>query len=472
MFIISTNSIICGFQITLIIYLFLHFKPTNCRKQPYRLGLFFAIVRSYFYDRRLSELGDVVNTLEHCDTPGLMPLKNAIENILARVSAINETEILALGLANKRVLTADIISPINVPPADNSAMDGYALRADDLDKTSQLKLVGTALAGQPFSKKLAAGECVRIMTGAIVPLGADAVVMQENTQVEDGIVLFKEQPKAGNNIRCAGEDIRQGELVLAKGCFLGPAELALIASIGQAEVEVIRQLTVGLIATGDELTIPGNPLAVGGIYESNSYALCAQLENIKVKIRNYGIIADDKDALREVFTQADKECDVIISCGGVSVGEADFVKDILLELGQINFWKVAIKPGKPFAFGQLNKAYFCGLPGNPVSSFVTFEQLVLPLLRALSGQNRVTEPQFYVVAKAAKNIRKRPGRADFQRAYYYRDEQEQLWVEVQNNQSSGVMSSITKANCYLLLTQSQGNVVQGEDIKILPFALT
>jgi molybdopterin molybdotransferase len=399
-----------------------------------------------------------------------MPLKNAIENILLQISAIDETEILVLGSANKRVLTADIISPINVPPADNSAMDGYAMRAADLDKMAQLKLVGTALAGQPYGEKLGAGECVRIMTGAIVPLGADAVVMQENTQVSDGFVVFKQQPKAGNNIRCAGDDIRQGELVLAKGCFLGPAELALIASIGQAKVEVTRQLTVGLIATGDELTLPGNPLKAGGIYESNSYALSAQLENINVKIRNYGIIADDKDALRDIFTQADNECDVVISCGGVSVGEADFVKDVLRELGQINFWKVAMKPGKPFAFGQLNKAYFCGLPGNPVSSYVTFEQLVLPLLSTLSGQNVLIDQQHYFVAKAAKNVNKRAGRADFQRAYYYRDEQGQLWVEAQQNQSSGVMSSITKANCYLLLTQFQGNVARGEDIKILPFA--
>ncbi|MEP7703278.1 gephyrin-like molybdotransferase Glp [Paraglaciecola sp. 25GB23A] len=412
-----------------------------------------------------------MNTLEHCDTPGLMPLKNAIENILAQVTAINETEILDLGSANKRVLTADIISPINVPPADNSAMDGYAIRAADLDKKAQLKLVGTALAGQPYSEKLGVGECVRIMTGALVPLGADAVVMQENTQVNDGFVVFKQQPKAGNNIRCAGDDIRQGELVLKKGCFLGPAELALIASIGQATVEVTRQLTVGLIATGDELTKAGSPLKTGGIYESNSYALSAKLENIKVNIRNYGIIADDKDALRGIFARADDECDVIISCGGVSVGEADFVKDILLELGQINFWKVAIKPGKPFAFGQLNKAYFCGLPGNPVSSYVTFEQLVLPLLSALSGQNVLNDQQHYFVAKAANNINKRAGRADFQRAYYYRDEQGQLWVEAQQNQSSGVMSSITKANCYLLLTQFQGNVAQGENINILPFAL-
>lgn len=410
-----------------------------------------------------------MSTLEHCDAPGLLPLEIAINNMLAQVSALTETETLILAKANKRILAADIFSTINVPPADNSAMDGYAVRADDLQKTQELTLAGTALAGQPFNGILQAGECIRIMTGAIIPVGADAVVMQENTITNNNLVTFKQKPRTGNNIRQAGNDLRQGELTVAKGCCLGPAELALIASIGQAEVKVIRQLIVGLITTGDELTVPGQELTVGNIYESNSYALSALLENIKVELRNYGIIADDKTALRQVFKQADTECDVLISCGGVSVGEADFVKEILAELGQVNFWKVAIKPGKPFAFGKLKQAFFCGLPGNPVSSYVTYEQLVLPLLRALSGQKSEIESPAYLVAKATNNITKRCGRADFQRAYYYQTQQGQLWVEAQKNQSSGVMSSITKANCYLLLTQSQGNIAQGQDIKILPF---
>jgi molybdopterin molybdotransferase len=412
-----------------------------------------------------------VNTLAHCDAPGLMPLESAIKKMLTQVSAVNQTETLALAKANKRVLAADIVSPINVPPADNSAMDGYAVRSADLKCSQQLAFIGTALAGAPFKGELGEGECVRIMTGAIVPVGADAVVMQENTDAQQNHVLFKQLPQPGNNIRRAGDDIHQNELILNKGRCLGPAELALIASIGQTDVEVTRQLTVGLIATGDELTQPGQLLKTGCIYESNSFALHAQLDNINVKTRNYGIIADNKAALREVFALADNECDVVISCGGVSVGEADFVKDILAEIGEIDFWKVAIKPGKPFAFGRLNKAYFCGLPGNPVSSYVTFEQLVLPLLRALSGQHVVTDNTNYVLAKAANKVYKRPGRADFQRGFYYRDAQGQLWVEAQKNQSSGVMSSITKANCYLLLTQLQGNLAQGEEVKILPFKL-
>ncbi|WP_306022570.1 gephyrin-like molybdotransferase Glp [Paraglaciecola sp.] len=411
-----------------------------------------------------------MSTLEHCDAPGLMPLKSAVQNILSQVTAVSESEVVSLALAHQRVLATDLISNMNVPPADNSAMDGYALRASDLKHTSTLQLIGTALAGQPFTGQIEQGECVRIMTGAVIPQGADAVVMQENTQINNDMVSVTHVPQSGHNIRPAGNDIRLGERVLAKGMCLGPAELALIASIGQADVKVIRPLTVGIMATGDELTPPGQPLKTGAIYESNSYALAAQLQSMKMKVLNYGIVADDKTVLRRMFVQADKECDVIISCGGVSVGEADFVKEILAELGQINFWKVAIKPGKPFAFGQLNKAYFCGLPGNPVSSFVTFEQLVLPLLKTLSGQRINLDKQAYLVAKVAKKVTKRPGRADFQRAFYERDEQGQLWVEAQKNQSSGVMSSISKANCYLLLAQAQGDIEQGELVKILPFA--
>ncbi|KXI30676.1 molybdopterin molybdenumtransferase [Paraglaciecola hydrolytica] len=399
-----------------------------------------------------------------------MPLSAAIDAILDAIEALNATESISLHEAHKRVLAIDIISTINVPPADNSAMDGYALRSQDLATTDSLELIGTALAGTPFTGNVAAGQCVRIMTGGVIPQGADCVVMQENTQANDKLVRFMQQYEAGNNVRKAGEDIAAGQLIIKKGTLLGPAHLALLASIGQASVTVTCQLTVGLIATGDELTTPGQSLKTGAIYESNSYALAAMLENLKLKVINYGIVADELNTLRNVFTRADNECDLVISCGGVSVGEADFVKDILAEAGHINFWKVAIKPGKPFAFGRLAKTWFCGLPGNPVSSFVTFELLVKPLIRKLSGQNDADKQQPYFVAKAASLIRKRPGRADFQRGYFYRDDNDELWVKAQGNQSSGVMSSLTNANCYLLLAQEQGDINQTQDIKILPFS--
>ena len=414
-----------------------------------------------------------MSTVNHCEALGLMPLEKAVDAILAAVVAISETESISLHSANKRVLADDVVSAINVPPADNSAMDGYALRSADLTTTNTLELIGTTLAGAPFQGKVDAGQCIRIMTGGVLPQGADCVVMQENAQadvINNKNIRFLQQCDVGNNVRKAGEDITQGQVVVAKGCYLTPAHLALIASVGQAKVEVVRQLTVGLISTGDELTLPGQTLIPGAIYESNSYALAAMLHNLNIKVNNYGIVKDDLSSLREVFKQADDECDLVISCGGVSVGAADFVKDILAEAGEVNFWKVAIKPGKPFAFGRLAKAWFCGLPGNPVSSYVTFEQLVMPLLKKLGGQNITIQQKPYFVAKAANLVRKRPGRADFQRAYFYRDDNGLMWVKAQSNQGSGVMSSITSANCYIVLAQEQNDVSIGQDLKILPFS--
>lgn len=405
--------------------------------------------------------------LHSCETLGLLPIEAAISNMLKNVNPVSETEWVELEEALERVLAEDIISKINVPPADNSAMDGYALRHEDLAENNQLSLVGSALAGSPYNAQVSAGQCVRIMTGAIIPEGTDAVVMQENTNIHDKQVTFKQIPKLGNSIRKAGEDISKGQVVIEKGTQLNPAYLALIASIGIAEVAVIRRVKVGIIATGDELTPPGQPLVEGAIYESNRYALTALLSPFTVEIFDFGIIKDNKEQLKTTFEQAGSHCDLVISCGGVSVGEADYVKEILDELGQINFWKVAIKPGKPFAFGQLNNALFCGLPGNPVSSYVTFEILVTPLLKQLCGARQKTPD--YFLAKAANTIYKRPGRADYQRGIFYRDDNDELIVKPNGKQGSGIMSSIANANCYIMLDQSSGNVEQGETVKIQPF---
>jgi molybdopterin molybdotransferase len=409
--------------------------------------------------------------IETCDNPGLMPIQAAISNMLNQVIPVLESEQIELEQALGRVLAEDLLSSINVPPNDNSAMDGYAMRCEDLCDTKQLQLVGTALAGKPFKHKVLAGQCVRIMTGAVIPLGADSVVMQENTEVKDSTVIFKQKPGSGNSVRKAGEDIQQGQVVVTKGTKLTPAYLALIASVGIAEIAVIRHIKVGLIATGDELTIPGQPLSDGAIYESNRYALTALLDTFPVVLFDFGIVKDDKMELKAVFEQAGSHCDVVLSCGGVSVGDADYVKEILDEVGTINFWKVAIKPGKPFAFGQLrgqlSNAWFCGLPGNPVSSYVTFEQLVTPVLQKLSGQTLSPTPHF--VAKAACIIKKRPGRADYQRAIFYRDENAELWVKPNGKQGSGIMSSIANANCYMVLEQDAGDVQMGEAVNIQLF---
>jgi molybdopterin molybdotransferase len=410
-----------------------------------------------------------VSTVDHCEMPGLLPLKAAVRHIIEQVDAVLDTEYVSLYAANNRVIAHDVVSTLNVPPADNSAMDGYALRAADLKNHPTLTQVGTALAGLPFEGELQAGECVRIMTGAIIPNGADSVEMQENAQASGQQVRFLQAIAVGQNIRKAGSDIANQQLVIQAGTRLHGAHLALLASIGQAQVLLRRKIRVALLATGDELKPPGIPLSPGAIFETNSYALHALLQDLNVEVLNYGIVGDDKDSLRQAFTTADQQCDLVISCGGVSVGDADFVKDILAELGNIDFWKVAIKPGKPFAFGRLRQAWFCGLPGNPVSSFVTFEQLVTPLIKTLSGQKNSADMPRYYAAKSASKIRKRAGRMDFQRAFSHYDEHGQLWVNPVGSQSSGVMSSLTNANCYLVLDQEQGDIEANSMVNILPF---
>lgn len=402
-----------------------------------------------------------------CDTPGLLPISQALEAMLSNISPLRDSQNLPLLEAYGKVLARDLISPIQVPPGDNSAMDGYALRAEDLARSDTLELIGTSMAGAPFVGEVTSGQCVRIMTGGIIPKGADAVVMQENTQVKQHTIRFLEHVRPGNNIRRGGEDIQRGARVLQQGLRLQGAHLSLLASVGIAEVAVLRPVTVGLIATGDELTAPGQPLAPGGIYESNRYALHAMLSQLGAKVIDFGIVKDDKPSLRQAFSRADGQCDLVISSGGVSVGDADFVKDILDEMGQINFWKVAIKPGKPFAFGKLNKAWFCGLPGNPVSSYVTFQQLVVPVLQTLAGEQAT--PAEHFVAQAAAAIRKRPGRTDYQRGIYYRDDAGTLWVKPNGKQGSGIMSSIAHANCYIVLAQDDGDIAVGQNVKIQPF---
>jgi molybdopterin molybdotransferase len=410
--------------------------------------------------------------IQTCDNPSpngpsLLPIRDAIIKMLSHINIIDDMDDLSLLEGLGRVLAADVISNIDVPPADNSAMDGFAMHHKDLAKQNNLEMVGTALAGQPYDKSLLSGQCVRIMTGAIIPKGADSVVMQENASVDGDNIVFRQIPVKGNSVRKAGEDIQQGQVVVTAGTQLKAAHLALIASVGIAQVSVTRRLKVGLIATGDELTPPGQNLAPGAIYESNRFALNSLLADFPVEVIDLGIINDDKPSLRSAFTKADSECDLVISCGGVSVGDADYVKEILSDLGNINFWKVAIKPGKPFAFGQLGHAWFCGLPGNPVSSYVTFQQLVTPVLQKLSGQTLSVTPHF--VAKAACLIRKRPGRADYQRGIFYRDEQGVLWVKPNGKQGSGIMSSIANANCYMVLEQDVADIQVGESVNIQPF---
>ncbi|WP_139477629.1 molybdopterin molybdotransferase MoeA [Aeromonas veronii] len=400
------------------------------------------------------------------DTSGLLPLSDALQGMLEQLACSCDSEQQPLPEALGRVLASDIASPLAVPPFDNSAMDGYAVRLADLASGTPLMMAGKAFAGLPYQGEWPAGHCVRIMTGAPVPAGTDAVVMQEETQADGDRITFLAQPEPGQNIRRAGSDIGKGACVLPAGTRLTPREMPLLASLGVATVAVRRPLKVAIFSTGDELKPVGTPLAHGDIYDSNRYGVRAMLARMGCDCLDLGIIPDAPAQLRAAFIRADEEADVLITTGGVSVGEADFTKQLLDELGEIGFWKLAIKPGKPFAFGRLPHAWFFGLPGNPVSAMVTFDQLVQPALAKLAGQH--FERPLQLQAIAAEPLKKSPGRLDFQRGIMSQGPNG-LEVRSTGSQDSAVFSSLSRANCYIVLERERGRVAVGETVTVEPF---
>lgn len=401
------------------------------------------------------------------DTGALLPLDKALQGMLEQLTCCCETEQLPLPQALDRILAEEISSPLSVPPFDNAAMDGYAVRLADLAAGTPLPVAGKAFAGQPYDGEWPADHCIRIMTGAPVPAGTEAVVMQEETQAGNDGITFLTHPALGQNIRRRGEDMAQGSRVLASGLRLSPRELPLLASLGIASVSVRRPLKVAIFSTGDELKPLGTPLRHGDIYDSNRYGVKAMLTRMGIDCLDLGIIPDDPAALRAAFLQADREADALITTGGVSVGEADFTKQLLEELGEIGFWKLAIKPGKPFAFGRLPHAWFFGLPGNPVSAMVTFDQLVQPALARLAGQQ--FERPILLKATITEPLKKSPGRLDFQRGILSAGP-DGLEVRSTGSQDSGVFSSLSRANCYIVLEQERGKVAAGETVTVEPFS--
>lgn len=401
-------------------------------------------------------------------TAGLISLEEAQEKMLAQLTPITDSLTVPLTEAAGRITAHAVTSPIDVPPFDNAAMDGYAVRLADINRGIPLPVAGKAFAGAPFTGSWPAGSVIRIMTGAPVPAGCEAVVMQEETEQRDDAIIFNASVNAGQNIRLIGDDIRAGTGVLAAGVRLGAAELPLLASLGIAEISVLRKLRVAVFSTGDELQPVGQPLAAGQIYDTNRFTVSLMLKKLGCEVIDLGIIKDDPNALRTAFEEADRQADVVISTGGVSVGEADFTKTMLEELGAITFWKLAIKPGKPFAFGRLANSWFCGLPGNPVSAAVTFYQLVVPLLATLTGQKKSALPPRQKV-RAATRLKKTPGRLDFQRGFYRRNDQGELEVHSTGPQGSHVFSSFAQANCFIVLERERENVEAGEWVEIEPF---
>ncbi|WON78106.1 molybdopterin molybdotransferase MoeA [Serratia sp. UGAL515B_01] len=406
--------------------------------------------------------------MDHCHTSDLISLEQALEKMISQISPLQQSESIALSLAAGRITAEPVISPINVPPFANSAMDGYAVRIAELNANVPMPVAGKAFAGAPFTDIWPPHSCIRIMTGAPIPFGADAVIMQEQAEVGEAGVRFNSPVHSGQNIRLPGEDILKGSNVLTAGVKLGAAQLPLLASLGVADVQVIRKLKVALFSTGDELQPIGKPLQDGQIYDTNRFAVRLMLEQLGCNIIDLGIIPDDQAALRAAFLKADSEADVVISSGGVSVGEADYTKQMLDELGNVSFWKLAIKPGKPFAFGKLQHAWFCGLPGNPVSAALTFYQLVQPLLAKLAGHSEWHLPA-RLKARALTPLKKSPGRLDFQRGIFSRNAEGELVVSTTGHQGSHVFSSYSQGNCFIVLERERASVTTGEMVEIEPF---
>ncbi|OQX11142.1 MAG: hypothetical protein BWK73_18385 [Thiothrix lacustris] len=402
--------------------------------------------------------------------PSSLSITEARSRIMANLQAVAPALKRPLRDALGQVLAHAVISPLNVPNHVNSAMDGYALRSDDLpvDQLREYRVIGKAFAGQAFSGECGKGECVRIMTGASMPAGTDAVVMQEHTEAgSEGYIRIGTGHRAGQNVRQAGEDIAQGSTVLPAGHRVNPADLAVLASLGIAEVSVIRPLRVAFFSTGDELRSIGETLAEGQVYDSNRYALYGMLQQLNVEILDMGVVRDDPASLETALQQAAAAADVVLTSGGVSVGEADYIKGILAKLGQINFWKIAIKPGRPLAFGTLGKALFFGLPGNPVAVMVTFLQFVQPALLKLAGETEY-EP-LLLDAICQSRLKKQPGRTEFQRGIVRREDNK-LVVEKAGDQGSGVLSSMSKSNCLIILPDETATIEPGDRVQIQTFS--
>jgi len=397
--------------------------------------------------------------------PNAMSVAKARLFIKQFLTPLGETEMVPTMQALGRVLATELVSPYNVPNHNNSAMDGYAFKYSVGAKI--IKIVGSAFAGKPFEGNLQPSECVKIMTGAVIPKGADTVVMQEKIAIKSECITLLEAPQQGANVRLAGEDLSIGQLVLAKGHLLRPADLGLVASLGIGKLQVYRPLKVAFFSTGYELIGVGKPLLTGQIYDSNRYTIFGMLSRLNVHINDLGVVPDNIELLEATLLKAASENDVVITSGGVSVGEADFMKSLLAKHGEVLFWKINMKPGRPLAYGKvgsgIKSAHYFGLPGNPVSAMVTFYQFVREALICLMGSTPKPLPLFNVQCTQA--IKKATGRTEYQRGILVDDAG--IWkVKPLPNQGSGVLSSMSTANCFIVLNDTVGNLNAGEMVQV------
>jgi molybdopterin molybdotransferase len=413
-----------------------------------------------------------------------LAIANLVNELLEESKALAspaDIETVGLDQALNRILAEDLLSPIDVPAADNSAMDGFAFAGNCLDTSNPditLQIVGTAFAGKPYEGDLQAGECLKIMTGALMPPTCDTVIPQEFTSALSAtqIQFKRDQLKRGDNRRLRGEDLQSGKSAIDAGRLLRPSDLGLAASLGIATLKVKRKIRVAILSSGDELRSLGEALETGSIYDSNRYSLTGLLKRLDVDIVDCGIVRDDPAALKQAFCEAAKHADVLISSGGVSAGEADFTKQIMQELGDVGFWKIAMRPGRPMAFGILRpvqgqmhprKTLFFGLPGNPVAVMVTFYQFVRAALLQLGGANETHIPLTQAIS--VDGIRKKPGRTEFQRAILSRGADGKPIVRLTGSQGAGILRSMSEANCFVILAHDQGNIAAGEWVDVALF---
>ncbi|WP_394134041.1 bifunctional molybdopterin-guanine dinucleotide biosynthesis adaptor protein MobB/molybdopterin molybdotransferase MoeA [Vibrio parahaemolyticus] len=403
-----------------------------------------------------------------CDTlsPAFLSVVQGQEKILSLVNTVSEIEACKIENAYGRVLVEDIISPVNVPQYTNSAMDGYAIRSDDVDRDSY-QVVAEVMAGHAYDQPLQVGQAVKIMTGAPTPLNGDTVVMREQASQEGDKVTFNgAHIKAGQNVRQAGEDLAIGSDVFTAGTRLASPEMGMIASLGFGEANVFRKLKVAVFSTGDEVQAPGTEQKANSIYDSNRFTIMGMLEKLGCEILDFGILEDNEQLMIEALENASAQADVVMTSGGVSVGDADYIKLALDKLGQIDFWRINMRPGRPLAFGQINNKPFFGLPGNPVAVMVSFINFVEPALRKMQGEQGWKPLK--VNAIATENLRSRQGRTEFSRGIYELDDTGRLTVRTTGKQGSGILRSMSEANCLIEISPAIDTVKAGESVTIIP----
>jgi len=418
---------------------------------------------------RVATLKEVISCTSDYD-PDALPVAKANEVIRSFVHPVSGVEKLRVRAALGRVLAKEVVSPINVPSHDNSAMDGYAVRNDDLGAGEPVTLteIGTAYAGREFTGEVRRGECVRVMTGAVMPKNTDTVIMQEAVNVEGKRVTIPAGQERGQNRRLAGEDLQKGKAALTAGRMLRPADIGLIASLGIGEVSVRRKLKVAFFSTGDELVSVGKKLRAGNVYDSNRYTLWGMLTRLGCESTDLGVVRDDPKELEAAFRKAAAVADAVVTSGGVSVGEADLTRQMMAKLGEVVFWKIAMRPGRPMAFGRIRargrSAYLFGLPGNPVAVMVTFYHFVRGALLTMMGRTDADLP--LLRAKSETAMRKKPGRTEYQRGILELKNGE--WgVRLTGAQGSGILRSMSEANCFVVLGHDQGAINAGDYVEVM-----